>query len=65
MRNLKEDIKKLYCTSPLEKLIITKEVGKVNLVRSIMLSGICVPVALVLSLTYAHSVETSSISFVD
>ncbi len=65
MRNLKEDIRKLYYTSPLERLIIAKEVRKINLVRSIMLSGICVPVALVLSLTYAHSVETNSISFVD
>jgi signal transduction histidine kinase len=65
MRNLKEGFKKLYNTSALDKLIISKEVRKVNLIRSLMLSGICVPVALVLSLTYAHSVDPSAISFVD
>jgi two-component system sensor histidine kinase/response regulator len=65
MRNLKEDLKKLYQTSPLEKLIISKEVRKVNLIRSLMLSGICVPIALVLSLTYAHSIDANAISFID
>lgn len=65
MRNLKEDLKKLYQTSPLENLIISKEVRKVNLIRSLMLSGVCVPIALVLSLTYAHSIDAGAISFVD
>jgi signal transduction histidine kinase len=65
MRNLKEDLKKLYQTSPLEQLIISKEVRKVNLIRSLMLSGICVPIALVLSLTYAHSNDAHAVSFVD
>lgn len=65
MRNLKEDLKKLYQTSPLEQLIISKEVRKVNLIRSLMLSGICVPIALVLSLTYAHSIDAYAISFID
>jgi signal transduction histidine kinase len=65
MRNLKQAIRKLYHTSPLDKLIIEKEVRKVNLIRSLMLSGICVPVALVLSLTYAHGVDADTISFID
>jgi len=65
MRNLKEILKKLYNTSALDKLIISKDVRKVNLIRSLMLSGICVPIALVLSLTYAHSVDPSAVSFMD
>lgn len=65
MRNLKEFIRKLYHTSALDKLIIEEEVRKVNLVRSLMLSGICVPVALVLSLTYAHGIDADSVSFID
>jgi membrane-associated HD superfamily phosphohydrolase len=65
MRNLKEYIRKLYHTSALDKLIIEKEVRKVNLIRSLMLSGICVPVALVLSLTYTHGVDADTVSFID
>ncbi len=65
MRNLKEDIKKLYRTSALEKLIIAKEIRKVNLIRSLMLSGLCVPIALVLSLTYAHASDSDTLSFMD
>lgn len=65
MGNLKDDLKKLYQISAVEKLIISKEIRKVNLVRSLMFSGICVPIALMLSLTYAHAADASTVSFVD
>jgi two-component system sensor histidine kinase/response regulator len=65
MDNLKSYIRKQYYPSAIEKNIIDKEIIKLNLIRSFMLNGLSVPIALILSLTYSQTLNNDSISFID
>jgi two-component system sensor histidine kinase/response regulator len=65
MDNLKSYILRQYFPSVLEKNIIDKEIIKLNLIRSFMLNGLAVPIALILSLTYSHTLRNDSLSFID
>jgi two-component system sensor histidine kinase/response regulator len=44
---------------------IDKEIRQVNLIRSFMMTGLAVPVALILSFTYSHAPSSNTVSFVN
>ena len=49
----------------LPKKYIEDEIRHVNLIRSFMLTGIAVPVALILSFTYSHNAKYQGVYFID
>lgn len=65
MANLKQLFQNQYASSALKKEIIQKEIRKLNLIRSFMLSGLSVPIALVLSFTYAQVAEANNVDFIN
>jgi two-component system sensor histidine kinase/response regulator len=50
---------------PLSKKSIHNDIRQVNLIRSFMMTGLAIPIALILSFSYAHDYSASSVSFID
>jgi two-component system sensor histidine kinase/response regulator len=65
MTNLINTLLKDSGKNPLTKKIIHNEIRQVNLTRSFMMTGLAIPIALILSFTYSHEFNTSSVSFID
>jgi two-component system sensor histidine kinase/response regulator len=65
MTNLINALLKDPGRNPLTTKIIHNEIRQVNLTRSFMMTGLAIPIALILSFSYAHDFNASSVSFID
>jgi two-component system sensor histidine kinase/response regulator len=65
MTNLINALLKHSETNALTKKHIDDEIRQVNLIRSFMMTGLAIPVALILSFTYARDLGAETASFID